>query len=86
MSNESRIALIKERLAQTLSPSHLVVVDESYQHLGHEGAKTGLGHFCVEISSDMFTGKSLLEKHRMIYKALGDLMQTDIHALRIVIL
>ena len=83
--NESRIKLIRERL-QTLSPTELNIIDESHKHIGHEGAKIGLGHFYIEIQSDAFNGKTKLVCHRLIYAALGDLMQTDVHAVRIKVL
>ena len=79
----NRIEAIKQRLTESLSPSKLEVIDESHKHIGHEGAKTGLGHFAITISSPLFSDKSKIECHRMIYDALGDMMQTDIHALRI---
>ena len=83
MNNEQRIARIKALLIEKLSPSELEVIDESHLHVGHAGAKSGLGHFAVSISAKAFANKNLLEKHRMIYDALGDMMQTDIHALNI---
>jgi BolA protein len=84
ITNEERIAKIKSLLTEKLSPSELEVKDESHLHIGHAGAKSGLGHFSVKISALAFAGKSLLQKHRMIYDALGDMMQSDIHALRII--
>jgi stress-induced morphogen len=82
MSNTERIALIKQRL-QILNPQQLVVTDESESHHGHAGAQSGGGHFSVEIVADIFNQKSLPERHRLIYQALGELMQSEIHALRI---
>lgn len=81
--SETRIELIRERLEKSLAPTQLDIEDESYLHAGHEGAKDGRGHFVVTISADAFTGQSLLKRHRLVYQALGDLMQTDIHALTI---
>ena len=75
-----RVQRIRERLEQ-LAPSELLIVDESHKHAGHEGARDGRGHFRVRIVAAAFGGKSLLARHRRIYAALGDLMQTDIHAL-----
>lgn len=82
--NERRIDEIKQKLTQALQPTTLEVNDESHLHVGHEGAKTGLGHFSVSITSPAFTNKSPIETHRMIYEALGTMMSTDIHALRII--
>ncbi len=86
MSNEHRITLIRERLTAALAPSQLHIIDESHHHIGHAGAKTGLGHFKIHIASPQFHAKSDLAVHRMIYAALGELMKTDIHALTIEII
>lgn len=83
MDNSERIPKIRQLLADTLNADSIEVIDESHKHAGHAGAKTGLGHFEVHIAADVFAGKSLLQKHRMVYAALGDMMQTDIHALSI---
>lgn len=72
---------IRERLVEALAPLELQVEDESYKHVGHEGARDGRGHFAVQIRSAAFEGQSLLARHRLVYDALGTLMQTDIHAL-----
>ena len=81
--NVERIKTIEERLQSGFSPSHLQVKDQSHLHAGHAGARDGLGHFEVTIVADAFEGKSRIERHRMIYAALGTLMETDIHALKI---
>lgn len=82
--NENREYQIKTALEKVLTPSHLKLIDESHLHAGHAGAKTGLSHYALEIETSAFNSLSLLERHRLIYEALGTLMQTDIHALRIV--
>ena len=74
---------IKKRLDEAFTPDTLGVEDESYLHEGHEGAEDGRGHFRVLIIAEAFTDKSLLERHRMVYKALGEMMRLDIHALAI---
>lgn len=74
---------IEERLRAALAPADLEVMDESHQHAGHEGARDGRGHFAVRIVSDAFAGIAPLARHRAVYAALGELMTTDIHALRI---
>ena len=79
----TRVEAIRERLAATLAPKTLEIEDESHRHAGHAGARDGRGHFRVRIVSDAFVGKSALARHRAVYAALGDLMQTDIHALAI---
>lgn len=83
IDNSKRIPRIKQLLTDGLSATSVDVIDESHKHAGHAGAKTGLGHFEVHIVADAFTDKSLLQRHRMVYDALGDMMQTDIHALSI---
>lgn len=81
-----RLSIIRERLTQALSPEKLDVIDESEHHAGHAGASTGMGHYAIVIQSPRFKDKSLVDSHRLIYQALGSLMETDIHALRITIL
>ena len=79
--NPQRIARMRDRLAAALAPSVLEITDDSHKHAGHAGARDGQGHFTVEVVSPMFAGKPLLARHRLVYAALGDMMQTDIHAL-----
>jgi len=79
----ARIETIRTRLAAALAPSALDVDDESHRHVGHAGARDGRGHFRVRIVSAAFEGQSPIARHRAVYAALGDLMQTDIHALAI---
>jgi BolA family transcriptional regulator, general stress-responsive regulator len=78
-----RIAEIKARLEQALSPTQLDIIDESHLHAGHAGAASGAGHFNVTIISDKFTGQSAIQRHRMVYLAVNDLMPSEIHALSI---
>lgn len=78
-----RIELIRARLEPALAPTHLEIIDESHLHVGHAGAKDGRGHFRVRIDSPRFAGLRRLQQHRLVYDALDDLMQTDIHALAI---
>lgn len=80
--SEARVAAIRERLA-ALTPLELDVEDESHRHVGHAGARDGRGHFRVRIVSAAFGGLAPLARHRAVYAALGDMMQTDIHALAI---
>jgi BolA protein len=74
--------VIRERLS-ALSPLTLDLRDESGQHAGHAGAASGGGHWQLTIVSEAFRGKSAVARHRMVYEALGDLMNRDIHALQI---
>ncbi len=78
-----RVQRIREALITELAPDEIDVIDESHKHIGHAGARSGLGHFAVVIRSARFTGHSLLERHRLVYDALGDMMRTDIHAVSI---
>jgi BolA protein len=81
-----RVALIRTRLQAALEPDALEVIDDSHRHAGHAGARDGRGHFQVRILARRFAGKKTVERHRMVYAALGSLMQTDIHALGLVAL
>jgi len=73
---------IEEKLA-ALQPSRLELTDDSALHAGHEGAKGGGGHYRLTIVSQQFSGKNTVARHRMIYAALGPMMQQQIHALAI---
>lgn len=76
-------ASIRERLA-ALEPVQLDLVDESAQHAGHAGARPGgQTHWRLTIVSPRFSGQSTVARHRMVYQALGELMQNPIHALAI---
>jgi BolA family transcriptional regulator, general stress-responsive regulator len=78
-----RVGMIRKYLTSTLHPVHLEIVDESHKHVGHAGAAQGGGHFRVNIVSASFNGKSLVERHRMVYASLSEAMQHEIHALSI---
>ena len=78
--SQDRLAAIRERLTANLAPTELEIIDESHLHAGHAGARDGRGHFRIRIASPLFEGRRLLERHRLVYDALGDLMETDIHA------
>ena len=78
-----RIAMIRERLTRALQPLELEIIDESAKHAGHAGAASGGGHFIVTIVSPVFENKSLMQRHRLVYDAVGDIMHSEIHALSI---
>jgi BolA protein len=80
---QQRQELIESRLGQALAPTKLVVIDESHQHIGHEGAKGGASHFALTIVSEAFTGLSSVKRHQLIYSHLTDLIPQEIHALKI---
>ena len=74
---------IRERLA-ALAPARLELLDQSAQHAGHAGAAPGGNtHWKLTIVSAAFAGKPTVARHRMVYQALGELMQDPIHALAI---
>lgn len=80
---EARVKKLRQRLEQALHPESLEIIDESAKHAGHAGAASGGGHFIVDITSPAFQGKSLIQRHRLVYDAAGDMMQYEIHALSI---
>ena len=82
-SSGDRVARIEARLRQQLAPDSLEILDESAQHAGHAGARSGGGHFAATIVSNRFEGLNPLQRHRLVYEALGELMKTDIHALSV---
>ena len=82
MNASNRVAMIEEKLTAAFSPLQLEIIDDSHHHAGHASAGGG-GHFTVNIISDAFAGKSLIERHRMVYAAMGEMMQSEIHALSI---
>jgi BolA family transcriptional regulator, general stress-responsive regulator len=72
------------RLNSALSPTRLDLVDDSEQHRGHGGYNpAGESHFSLTIESPAFAGKSRVERQRLVYAALGDLMRERVHALSI---
>lgn len=74
---------IKKLLNDALSPKQIEIIDNSAAHAGHIGAQSGGGHYHVTIVSDAFEGKTLVQRHQLVYKALGDMMKQQIHALGI---
>jgi BolA protein len=77
-------ATIRSRLTAAFEPERLDLVDESARHVGHAGARPeGESHFRLEIVAEAFAGKSRLERQRLVYAALGELMQGEVHALSI---
>ena len=78
----SVVELMRQRLAR-LEPESVEIQDESARHAGHEGAKGGGGHYQIVIVSRQFAGQPAQRRHRMVYDALGPMMQKEIHALAI---
>jgi BolA family transcriptional regulator, general stress-responsive regulator len=77
----ARVAEIRRRLEEALAPQQVDVLDESHLHIGHAGAASGMGHFRVRIVSERFAGLNRMQRHRLVYDSLSDMMKTDIHAL-----
>lgn len=78
-----RVARIEQRLRAALQPVALTLEDDSAAHAGHPGARGGGGHFRVRIVSPLFQGQPLLQRHRLVYAAVQELMPNEIHALSI---
>ncbi|MDP3589203.1 MAG: BolA family protein [Methylobacter sp.] len=75
--------LIRKLLNDSFNPELLEVIDNSAAHAGHAGARSGGGHYHVTIIAEIFEGRSLVQRHQLIYNALGDMMKQQIHALGI---
>ena len=80
--NQECMQLIQQRLTKALSPAKLNIIDNSAKHKDHVGNNGG-GHYSVEIISKAFVGKSNVERHQMVYQALGSAIGNEIHALSI---
>jgi BolA family transcriptional regulator, general stress-responsive regulator len=76
--------LITEKLTKAFAPQSLDVVDESHQHVGHAGHRPGgETHYRVYIVSEVFRGKSRLERHRLVNQTLSGELAGGVHALAI---
>ncbi len=73
---------IRQKLEEAFKPELIEIIDHSAAHAGHAGNKGG-GHFHVTLISTQFEGKSLVQRHQLVYQALGDMMKEEIHALGI---
>lgn len=82
----NKVQLIKERLSAAFSPTHLEVIDESDQHIGHAGYQGGGRHFAIIISAPQLKNISRIDAHRQIYSIFDDLIPIEIHALKIKII
>ncbi len=79
---QARVEMIRQCLERELSPSFLEIIDDSHKHAGHASAG-GAGHFTVNITADAFSGLNLIQRHRLVYAAVDELMRSHIHALSI---
>lgn len=75
------MAAMRSALERAFAPSALEIIDDGARHAGHAAA--GRGHFRVLLVADAFRGRSRLERHRMVYAALGSLLESSVHALNI---
>jgi BolA protein len=82
MSN-SRVERIQATINTVLQPDYLDIIDDSQAHAGDPGAQNGAGHYVVSIVSNQFVGRSMVQRHQMVYSALSSFMPAEIHALRI---
>lgn len=82
-SGPDRPARIRAALALAFETDRIELIDDSHLHVGHAGARDGRGHYRVRIVSAAFSGLSTVRRHQLVYRALGELMRTDIHALGI---
>jgi BolA family transcriptional regulator, general stress-responsive regulator len=83
-ANTNRVERIRALLTEQLRATAVDVIDDSHLHAGHAGARDGRGHFRVHIVSEAFSGLRALQRHQLVYRSLGEMMQNDIHALSIV--
>lgn len=78
-----RVDRIRAVLEAAFAPAIVAVEDDSARHAGHAGARGGAGHFRVRIVSQAFSGRSRLQRHRLVYQALAEMLPAEIHALNI---
>ncbi len=76
-------AQIRAAVERALAPTRLEIFDDSAAHAGHAGARAG-GHYRLTVVSAAFEGRSQLQRHRLVYAAVGPLMSGAVHALNIV--
>lgn len=73
---------MKDTLCQAFNVSHIEIIDESHKHVGHAGSNGG-GHFRLTLVAEEFTGKSRLDRQRLVLDLFKDLIPQKIHALSI---
>jgi BolA protein len=81
---DGTVERMRERL-QALQPLSMTIDDDSANHAGHEGARSGGGHYRLRMVSGRFAGLPRLARHRLVYDSLGSLMQREVHALSLVL-
>lgn len=83
---DPRLNRIRTQLSAGLKPLLIEIIDDSHLHAGHAGARDGKGHYSVRIVAECFAGLRPMARHQLVYRAVADMMHTDIHALSIVAL
>ena len=73
---------IKNKLVSDIDLAEISVINQSHLHKGHDGYSPN-SHFSVKVISDQFKGKSRIERHKMVYNSLSELIESEIHALKI---
>jgi BolA protein len=81
--NQGRMDRMRAKLSTALDPLELDIRDDSAKHIGHAGARGGAGHYTVIISAGAFKGLGRLQRHRLVYGAVAEMMPQEVHALSI---
>ncbi len=82
--SEHRVERIRALVQDRLRPQRLEIRDDSAAHAGHAGAAGGKGHYRLLVVADCFSGRTLVQRHRLVHDALAVLLQDEIHALVLV--
>jgi len=78
-----RISQMQTRLESRFAPCTVTIRDDSALHAGHAGARGGAGHYAVRIEAESFRGHNHIQRHRLVYATLADMIPDQIHALSI---
>ena len=73
---------ISTQLSNLITVSYLELKDSTGNHIHHDNFDGGL-HLSAIIVSDDFNHLGLLERHQLVYKALGSMIKNEIHAFSI---
>ena len=82
--SEARVERIRALVQDRLRPQRLEIRDDSAAHAGHAGAADGKGHFRLLVVADCFSGRTLVQRHRLVHDALAEMLRDEIHALALV--
>jgi len=73
---------LRQKLTAQLHPVRLLIQDDSHDHAGHgQHHPDGESHFTLDIVSEVFAGKSRVQRQRLVYEILAEELKTRIHAL-----